>query len=140
MSRKLIFATGMLSCFSCHLFSSPAAKNELRTAHSTVIMEEYLRSFIKMTPLEILATFLLELQIDKRTAVKLFSAYNAFLGLMNDTRKRQRLKNLQPDNIRGDAVFKEVRGYSHDFQDGLTDLFFRQNQELKKLTTFYGVF
>jgi hypothetical protein len=35
MSRKLIFATGMLSCFSCHLLSSPDVKQELKTLHST---------------------------------------------------------------------------------------------------------
>ncbi len=140
MSRKLIFATGMLSCFSCHLFSSSDVKKELKAQHSTVAMEEHLRRFIKMTPLEILATFLLELNIDKRTAVKLFSSYNEFLNLMNDTAKRDHLKKLRPDNIRGDRVFKEVRGYSHEFQDGLTDLFFNKNKELRKLTTFYGVF
>src|SRR5260370_40633266 len=140
MSRKLIFATGMLSCFSCHLFSSSDVKKELKAQHSTVAIEEHLRRFIKMTPLEILATFLLELNIDKRTAVKLFSSYNEFLNLMNDTAKRDHLKKLRPDNIRGDRVFKEVRGYSHEFQDGLTDLFFNKNKELRKLTTFYGVF
>jgi predicted nucleotidyltransferase len=140
MSRKLIFATGMLSCFSCHLLSSPDVRRELAKLHSTVAMEEHLREFILKTPLEILATFLLELQIDKRTAEKLFSAYNSFLKLINDETKRERLKKLLPDEIRGDAIFKEVRGYSHQFQDGLTDLFFKKHRELQKLTIFYGVF
>jgi predicted nucleotidyltransferase len=140
MSRKLIFATGLLSCFSCHFLSGAKVKHELRKLNSTVAMEEYLREFIEMTPLEILATFLLELKIDKRTAVKLFSAYNSFLKLINSETKRERLKKLLPDEIRGDAVFKEVRGYSHEFQNGLTELFFTKNKELQKLTIFYGVF
>jgi predicted nucleotidyltransferase len=140
MSRKLIFATGMLSCFSCELLCSPEARGELLKLHSTVAMEEHLRNFIKKTPLEILATFLIELDIKRSTALKLFSAYNAFLSLLNDSRKREHLKNLHPDEIPGDKIFKEVRGYSLEFQQGLTALFFNDNKKLRDLTIFYGVF
>src|SRR5260370_3469772 len=140
MSRKLIFATGMLSCFSCELLPCGEALEELSTNHSTIGMKEYLRKFVQTPPLEILATLLLERNIKQETAVKLFSSYNEFLNLMNDTAKRDHLKKLRPDNIRGDRVFKEVRGYSHEFQDGLTDLFFNKNKELRKLTTFYVLF
>jgi len=140
MSRKLIFATGMLSCFSCELLCSPKARQELIKHNSTVGMEEHLRAFVKLTPLEILSTFLLELKIRKRTANKLFSAYNSFLTMLNDSKKRNHLKDLRPDHIPGDTVFDEVRQYSRDFQDGLTDLFFNDNKKLRDLTIFYGVF
>src|SRR6266853_704957 len=140
MSRKLIFATGMLSCFSCELLCDSRARNELVKRNSTVAMEEHLRTFIRQTPLEILATFLVELKIKPKTVLKLFSAYNSFLRLMNDTRKRDHLKNLHHDDIPGDPVFNEVRGYSQDFQDGLTALFFYDNKRLHDLTIFYGVF
>jgi len=59
MSRKLIFATGMLACFSCELLCSREARNELLKEHSTVKMEEHLRAFIGFTPLEVLAIFFL---------------------------------------------------------------------------------
>jgi len=140
MSRKLIFATGMLSCFSCELLCSAKARHALVKHHSTVEMEEHLRAFVKRTPLEILAIFLLELRIRKKTANKLFSAYNSFLTMLDDSKKRKHLKSLRPDHIPGDAVFGEVRQYSRDFQDGLTDLFFNDNQKLRDLTIFYGVF
>ena len=140
MSRKLIFATGMLSCFSCELLCSPEARRELVKEHSTVRMEEHLRNFIKKTPLEILATFLLELKIKRSTARSLFSAYNSFLALLNDSAKRNHLKNLRQDNISGDKVFEEVRVFSREFQRGLTDLFFNDNKKLRDLTIFYGVF
>jgi len=140
MSRKLIFATGMLTCFSCELLCSPEARNELLKRHSTVMMEEHLRTFIKKTPLEILATFLLELDIKRSTARKLFSSYNAFLSLLDDSKKREHLKNLHPDDIPGDIVFKEVREYGQEFQEGLTALFFNDNKKLRDLTIFYGVF
>jgi predicted nucleotidyltransferase len=140
MSRKLIFATGMLSCFSCELLSGSEARRELLKRHSTVAMEEHLRNFIKETPLEILATFLVELDIKRSTARKLFSAYNAFLALLNDSKKRNHLKNLHYDDIRGNVVFNEVRGFSREFQEGLTALFFNDSKKLRDLTIFYGVF
>src|SRR5258708_889582 len=117
MFRKLIFATGMLTCFSSDMLSSSKARRELVEQNSTIQMEEHLRAFIKKTPLEILATFLIDLKINSKTALKLFSSYNSFLKLLNDPSKRDHLKNLRPDDIPGDAVFKEVRRYSHDFQD-----------------------
>ena len=140
MSRKLIFATGMLSCFSCELLSSPEARKELKNHNSTVAMEEHLRAFVKLTPLEILSTFLLELKIRKRTADKLFSSYNSFLELLDDPRKRDHLKRLRPEDVPRNAVFSEVRKCSRDFQDGLTALFFNDNKKLRDLTIFYGVF
>lgn len=140
MSRKLIFATGMLSCFSCEMLSTPNARNELRRHNSTVAMEEHLRTFIKKTPLEILATFLLELKIKRKTVIKLFSSYDSFLRLLNNSAKRDHLKKLRPDDIPGDLVFREVRRFSREFQDGLTNLFFYENEKLQELTIFYGVF
>ena len=140
MSRKLIFATGMLSCFSCELLSTSDAREELMKNHSTIAMEEHLRTFVQKTPLEILATFLLERKIKRETSVKLFSSYNAFLALLGDADKRDRLKKLPLDEIPTDAVFGEVRNISHVFQEGLTALFFDDDEKLRELTIFYGVF
>lgn len=140
MSRKLIFATGMLSCFSCQMLCDQVARRELVKHNSTVAMEEHLRAFIKRTPLEILATFLVRLKIKPKTALKLFSSYDSFLKVLDDSKKRDHLKNLRPDDVPGDAIFQEVRRYSHDFQEGLTALFFNDNKELRDLTIFYGVF
>jgi hypothetical protein len=101
---------------------------------------EHLRDFMNQTPLEILAVFLLKLKIKPETIIKLFSSYNSFLVLLNDPEKREHLKQLRPDGSRGDSVFEEVRTFGHEFQDGLTALFFTENKKLRELTTFYGVF
>ncbi|MGH9741576.1 MAG: hypothetical protein ACRD51_04415 [Candidatus Acidiferrum sp.] len=108
--------------------------------HSTIAMEEHLREFVQKTPLEILATFLLERKIKSETAVKLFSSYNAFLALLKDTEKRERLKKLSLDEIACDSVFNEVRSIGRAFQEGLTALFFQDDEKLRELTIFYGVF
>jgi hypothetical protein len=140
MSRKLLFSAGMLSCFSCEIFCSSRARRELMDRHSTVAMEEHLRTFIKKTPLEILALFSLELKIKPKTVIKLFSSYNAFLKLLNNSKKRQHLKNLRPPEFGSDLVFGQVQRFSREFQEGLTALFFRDNKRLQNLTDFYGVF
>jgi len=91
----------------------PEIREDLVKNHSTIAMEEYLRTFVQKTPLEILATFLLELKIKRETAVKLFSSYNAFLALLDDAEKRERLKKLSLEDIPTDAVFGEVRADFH---------------------------
>jgi len=95
---------------------------------------------VQKTPLEILATVLLERGIKPETSVKLFSSYNAFLALLDDEEKRNRLKKLHLDEVSTDAVFGEVRKMSKIFQDGLTALFFYDDEKLRDLTIFYGVF
>jgi predicted nucleotidyltransferase len=140
MSRKLIFATGMLTCFSCEMLSNSEVREDLLKNHSTIAMEEHLREFVQKTPLEILATFLLERKIKSETAVKLFSSYNAFLALLEDAEKRERLKKLSLDEISSDSVFGEVRSIGRVFQEGLTALFFHDDEKLRELTVFYGVF
>jgi Nucleotidyltransferase domain len=141
MSRKLIFAAGLLSCFSCEMFSPSAARHELvGKNHLTTGMVRHLMGFMAHAPLEVLATVLLRLNIGRGTVLDLLSSYDQFLGLLNNPRKRKHLENLRPENIGDDKVFEEVRGISHRFQDGLTALFFRDNRKLRELITFYGVF
>jgi hypothetical protein len=39
-----------------------------------------------------------------------------------------------------DDVFDEVRQFSYEFQNGLTAMFFHDDEKLRDLTIFYGVF
>jgi len=50
------------------------------------------------------------------------------------------LKKLSLEEIPTDAVFGEVRSMSRVFQEGLTALFFHDNEKLRDLTIFCGVF
>jgi len=140
MSRKLIFAAGLLSCFSCEFFADPSAREELINQKSTLGMEKHLGEFIRKTPLEILAITLMELKINDEIAVKLFSSYDAFLAILDNRAKRDELKRLHYDDVENNSVFQEVRVISRRFQEGLTDLFFKDNDKLRDLTVFYGVF
>lgn len=141
MSRKLIFAAGLLACFECHLDEdAERARTELRgPSHRSAELINYLERAFSLTPLEILARSVSR-HATTETARLLFDNYDAYLALLDDPEKRRTLAELDLDEVRENAVFKEVRDISHRFQEGLTRLFFKDNKELYSLTEFFGVF
>ena len=145
MSRKLIYVSGLLTCFSFHL-GFDERLGPLRCQGLTGPQEciERLRTLLRYSPLEILATTLLmRYEHLEPTARKLLNAYDAFLGMLADKETREHLDKLPPDADQSDAVYQEARSISHDFRDGLIELFFDGKDEktaLSKLTQIYGVF
>lgn len=139
MSRKVIFAAGLLVCFQCHLDpAADRARRELRGPGGAELILYFEQQF-SLPPLEILARSIRQ-HGKAETGRLLFDSYNAFLSLLDNHDKRAVLRDLDPSLARTDPVFKEVREISHGFQEGLTRLFFRDKQELYELTEFYGVF
>jgi predicted nucleotidyltransferase len=141
MSRKLIFAAGLLVCFECHLDpSADGARRELRNRErSSAELVDYLEQRFSLPPLEILAHSVLR-HAKPETARLLFDSYDRFLTLMNNHEQREVLKDLSPSEAHTNEVFEQVRQVSHAFQEGLTRLFFRDNADLYSLTEFYGLF
>jgi predicted nucleotidyltransferase len=138
LSRKLIYISGLLICFSCPLDRELNSKVESERDKALQLVN-HLRKMVKNTPLEILAHFLL-LYDDKGEASKLiFPAYDEFLGILNDVDKRQQLQNLRAEDSDRDSLFAEIRRISDTFQKGL-DKFFFENQNIFPLTRKYGVF
>jgi hypothetical protein len=76
----------------------------------------------------------------KATAKQILSAYDAFLATLDDPDKRKRLSGLKPEDSYADAVFEDLRARSHDFQSGLIDMFYKENEQLRELMLKYGVF
>lgn len=142
MSRKLIYVSGLLTCFSFHL-GFDERLGPLRCQGTTGPQEciERLRTLLRYTPLEILATTLLmRYEHLEPTARKLLNAYDAFLGMLADKKTREHLEELPSGSDLSDEAFQDARKLSHDFRDGLIELFFDDKTELSKLTQIYGVF
>jgi predicted nucleotidyltransferase len=59
LSRKLIYASGLLACFSCHLDIPAEHWGALSASRNPQLLIEHLRSILRMTPLEILASMLI---------------------------------------------------------------------------------
>ncbi len=141
MSRKLIFAAGLLVCFECQLDpDAERARRELRDPEGgSAELIHYIEQQFSLPPLDILAHYVLR-HAKLETARLLFDNYNRFLALMDNHEQRAALNGLDPSEAHTNEVFEQVRRISHGFQEGLTRLFFRDNQELYSLTEFYGVF
>lgn len=136
-SRKLIYVSGLLTCFSCSLDSDLNLKINLQGDKALYVVN-HLKA-IKGTPLAVLASALL-LYDDSGDASKLiFTAYNEFLGILNDSEKRDRLGNLKAEASGEDSLFGEIRRMSDAFQNGL-DKFFFDSKDIGPLTKKYGVF
>ena len=140
MSRKLIYVSGLLTCFGCDLGFGPikriadCAKPGEVSAHHTSVRERL------QPPLETLAGALLAFDHLDSTARKLLSAYDGFLGMLTDPTSRKHLEDLEPEQYEADETLKRGRHLSHEFRDGLLELFFDDRSGLSELTKQYGVF
>jgi predicted nucleotidyltransferase len=138
LSRKLIYISGLLTCFSCALdVDLNSQVNSARDKSLQVV--NHLRKAVKNTPLAVLANSLFLYDNEGEVTSEVFNAYNEFLGILNDTEKREHLQNLRAEDSERDALFIEIRRISDAFQNGL-DKFFFENQNIKSLTRKYGVF
>ena len=143
MSRKLIFAAGLLHCFFCHLDDSAALAREAlkEPARDVSRLTEYMERQLSLTPLDLVAKACLELDIESKTAQAIFDSYDRFLAILGDPEKRSELEaGRTHEDLRGSEAWNEIRKVSHSFHDGLVDLFLRDDDKLKELTMHYGVF
>jgi len=139
LSRKLIFASGMLICFNCYLKPPPGLQNLFDIPDHLGPLLSYLRDQVLLTPLDILADAVRSFARPE-TAAQIFDAYDRFLTLMNDSEFRKHLGALKLSDANSDPCFNEIREISNRFQDGLTRLFFDDDKKLAELTRKYGIF
>jgi predicted nucleotidyltransferase len=141
MSRRLIYVSGLLACFRCHLDYSDAERASLfadpNRKHEVI---EHLVRIFQTTPLEIIATVLYQYSHLDQTARKILGSYNDFIGMLADERVRSHLEQMTEENADADATYQRARGLSHTFRDGLLAFFFDPKSELESLTKNYGVF
>src|SRR5580704_7693930 len=74
MSRKLIFASGLLVCFGCNL--DEGLQERISTTDSDIKLDlvNHIRDQVKLTPLEILATAIEQDDVSKTVGEELFRA------------------------------------------------------------------
>jgi hypothetical protein len=116
MSRKLIFASGMLVCFSPKLDSE--LNDQISTDKDAIKRKlvNHLRDRLRLTPLQILAKSIEQYGVPDATAKELFGAYREFLGLLDGEKSRNALKALRACDSRTDATFGKVRDISRTFE------------------------
>jgi len=141
MSRKLIYVSGLLACYRCHLDYSPQERKIIfANPDRRKEVVEHMETVFRDTPLDIVAGVLLGYEHLEEAARKVFESYNGFLGILADDARRTHLETLTEDKADGDAIYQQARKFSHEFRDGLLDFFFDSKSELDSLTKNYGVF
>ncbi len=139
MSRKLMYTSGLLRCFSCGLLL-PARATPSPFA-STRDVVDHLLGLVKTTPLDVVAGVMLA-YLDELSgpAARLLAAYDEFLGLLDDAGWRKHLKDLAPGDADGDPAYRAVRELGGRFEDALTEIFFDRDTPVRELTRRYGLF
>lgn len=159
MSRKLIFLSGLLTCFSPVLelpedeveaiFGGSGANPAHEGPHR---LARHLLDVIEQPPLEIVAGALLR-HVDgvvestgrpaaggAEAAKRLFDAYEEFLALISDDASRGELSALGYDDLEASDAFSEGRRIAWQFQQAVSHLFLHGDGDLSRLTVDYGIF
>lgn len=139
LSRKLLFASGLLVCFSCNL--DPDLKRRISTEKDAIKANliKHIREYVKLTPLEILAKSSMDYRVSGPVQRDLFSSYADFVQLLDDPAKREKLERLRASDSRTDLTFRKIKEISCRFEASLDHIFF-ENERLAALTRKYGVF
>jgi predicted nucleotidyltransferase len=141
MSRKLLYASGLLTCFGCQLkLMQRPSVFPCESVGNTPECVACLRESMRRTPLEILAGVFLRFPHLDEVGRKVFGAYDEFLGMLASSESRNALEQLPPRPNPDDPVWSRARDVSHGFRDGLLDLFYDSESGLYDLTRMYGVF
>ena len=141
MSRKLIYISGLLACYQCHLDHTPEGWQRIvGSPDRQEQVVDYFQRVFQQTPLEIVSGILLRYPHLDTAAVQIIGSYNDFLGILADGSQRVHLDTLNENMAENDEVYQRARKLSHSFRDGLLKLFFDTESEMDQLTKNYGVF
>jgi hypothetical protein len=138
LSRKLIFASGLLTCFYCDPGWIRQRSSQLAANPEVEGLVEYLLEFVARTPLDILAEAVDPIAMPT-TARLLFDSYNTFLDRLDQECVRTKLENLSPEDAANDADYQGMQAIADQFEQGLEHLFF-DDPRWNPLTRKYGVF
>jgi predicted nucleotidyltransferase len=140
MSRKLIFMAGMLACFDCHLDFALEERNRKYERSNLLEVLDYMKKTFDNTPLDIVAATFLKYEQLWPSVRKLFDAYDAFIGFLNDTEKRSRLSKLTPSEMEDDPVYRDARKIRHNFREAIHEIFLTPGNPISELAIRFGVF
>ncbi len=139
-SRKLLYISGLVGCFRCHLiFPEEDRESIFRDEASRLEIVNIVDAIFSDKPLDIIATFGIDQPHLYSTLLQLFGAYDEFLGMLRDDSRRKDLETLAEGSGERDPLYRQARAMSHRFRDAILELLFDEQSELGLLTRLYGV-
>lgn len=142
MSRKLLFASGLLACFWCDPIVS-RIKGQEPSIQGVI---DCLDVFLSRTPLERVASYYVAQILTgnsdflKQNAKELFDAYDAFLGILNDEQQRDCLDKLELNEQDNSKCFHDARKIRQSFRLAIQDMFMHEDSPLLQHSIEKGVF
>jgi len=143
VSRKLIYASGLLACFWCDPAVSKAGYEQIGTTEKSWVLGRQLNEMFSLTPLERFARFFLTHRSDRflrKAAGRFFETYDEFLGLLEDAEMRRYLETLSPEAMNKDDKFQAARAVRTQFEGAVKEVFLDPDSLLYPHTLSRGVF
>jgi predicted nucleotidyltransferase len=140
LSRKLIYASGLLCCFG-FVDESWASDPSIGQDDRKLKGLDHLLTLFAQTPLDRLAAAFDRSPGLNDSARQALDAYDSFLGILSDEEQREHLEKLESSASDNDSLWKRVRDLGVGFQDGLDAVFLDdETSTYPKLIRKYGVF
>jgi predicted nucleotidyltransferase len=140
MSRKLLYVSGLVACFRCHLiFPDEGRESVFADEDLRLEVVDVVDVIFSAKPLDIIATFGIGHVHLYTTLSQLFGAYDEFLGILRDESLRRHLETLAEGSGDHDPIYQQARSMSHRFRDAVLAMLFDEQSELGLLTRLYGV-
>ena len=143
LSRKLIYAAGLLCCYSCVINKElidriKCCSNTIDCQHTLI---SHLITEMTKTPLDILSSMILPHENLYAATKLIMDSYDAFIDILSNKETRDYLEKLPPEKTNDDSLYEKARKLGHSFQQGLNSIFLEENgTEFYNLTKKYGVF
>ena len=140
MSRKLLYVSGLVACFRCHLiFPEEGRESVFGDEDLRLEIVDIVNAIFSDKPLDIIAAFGIDQTQLHSTLSRLFGAYDEFLGMLRDESRRKHLETLSESSGERDPIYQQARAMSHRFRDSILELLFDEQSQVGSLTRLYGV-
>ncbi len=124
LSRKALFAGGLLPVLLCHRFAATDIRPFLSDAFAAPSLDRIAWAFLELDAID--------------AGIRAIGAYDRFIGLLADGEARTQLEQLSKEEARESGFFAYGKRLAGEFQQGLLALLFETR--LEPLVREYGIF
>ncbi len=126
LSRKLLFASGLVPLLLCHRFDRDGIRAFLDEQLHATAVDRIAYAFLSTGAHD--------------AGLRALGAYDRWLGLLQDAAVRRSLKQLPREQADSSELFREIRTLSDQLEQGLLALLFESDRRLAGVVREYTIF